>query len=670
MIHCATRSSRLLLFGLTICLALSPGVARRLRAQTPTPTEKQPEQIQPEEKKVSEENSQADKSRKKQPTQKQPVQKQPDQKPETGPADRPQPPLTGETTPVQERPLSPEELESRRQELDLPHPYGPPTFRYDENHFGLDQNARERFLDRIQWRLTLWTSLNYFDNSDLRALNSRNETSIEETDDRLYFIYSGAEVGFFFPVNPHLDIRLDIFKAGLWGHDQLGGRDNNNDSRDTPSGSNTVNFGNLYFDIHIQKEPRRDSRLDLIVGRQPYELGGEIGREYLLDDTLDSVVLRWYGWLGRLDILVLDVFASGSHTEDVNFVQYLSFDEEKVEGFDGDVNTYRQGLTYRLPIYGDADLGGSHFDARAFYYYSRFGGVNDGGADRTNDGTIPTNEADKDFSIMRGFRLNAGYKNWLRAAFTYAESFGIDRRQTNELLLPVNDVDNNGKSYGLDIEFNFFNNALIFTPTYFFADGGRYNIDGRQFGHGFVGFKGQHAGGILTNLNWGLHPSAYIDDDGIDDTPYERDRKSGTEIKHLGLKFGWPFKFYFLLDWWRLTDTSNIGVFGQAQRKPFAGILSNQDPHDPNIQAILLGLAGQVFPTQTAALGAARRFGAPLGEEINVGIEWHIMQNWKMWATVGAFYPMRYFSTVGLIQDAPQGTSRFVGFQMGMKLTF
>ncbi|MEQ9364602.1 MAG: hypothetical protein RIF32_10180, partial [Leptospirales bacterium] len=269
---------------------------------------------------------------------------------------------SSDAAPAADRPLSPEELERRRKELDLPHPYGPPEFRYDENHFSLDQNARERFIDRIQWRLTLWTSLNYFNNSDLRALNSRNETSIEETDDRLYFIYSGAEVGFFFPVNPHLDIRLDIWKVGFWGHDQLGGRDNNNDSRDSPAGSNTVNFGNLYFDIHIQKEPRRESRLDLIIGRQPYELGGEIYRDYLFDDQLDSVVLRWYGWLGRLDLLLLDVFASGSDTADVNFVQYLSFDEEKVEGFDGDVNTYRQGLTYRLPIYGDADLGGSHFD--------------------------------------------------------------------------------------------------------------------------------------------------------------------------------------------------------------------------------------------------------------------------------------------------------------------
>ena len=138
----------------------------------------------------------------------------------------------------------------------------------------------------------------------------------------------------------------------------------------------------------------------------------------------------------------------------------------------------------------------------------------------------------------------------------------------------------------------------------------------------------------------------------------------------LGLKFGWPYKFYFLIDWWRLTDTNRISAFGQAGRQPFRGIFNNDDPHNPYTQAILLGLASQIYPTQTAVLGAARRFGAPLGEELNFGIEWHIMQNWKMWATVGAFYPMRYYATAGLVQDAPQGTSRFVGFQMGMKLIF
>lgn len=238
--------------------------------------------------------------------------------------------------------------------------YGPREFRYDENYFGLDTEGKERLVDRIQWRLTFWTSYSYFNNSDLRSINEDNETSIEQTDDRTSFFIGGAAADFFFPINPWLDFRLDLWKSGFWGHDQLGGRDANNDSRQTPSGANTVNFGMLFMDIHLIPEPTRVDRADLTLGRQKYGLGGYIYQDYLLDDTLDAIVFRWYGWLGRLDLLVVDVYSTGSDTEDVNFVQYLSHDSEKIEGFDGDVNTYRHGLTYRLPLIGDFDLGGSH----------------------------------------------------------------------------------------------------------------------------------------------------------------------------------------------------------------------------------------------------------------------------------------------------------------------
>ncbi|MCB1324933.1 MAG: hypothetical protein H7A21_13220 [Spirochaetales bacterium] len=271
---------------------------------------------------------------------------------------------------------------------------------------------------------------------------------------------------------------------------------------------------------------------------------------------------------------------------------------------------------------------------------------------------------------MRGFRLNAGYREWLRASLTYAESFGIDRREVNNLSLPLQDVDTNGKAWGLETEFAFFHRRLIILPTYFFSAGGRYHLDGNQYSHGFVSFKGDQVGGLLMNLNWGLHPSAYIDDDGIDDTPYERARKSGTEIKHLGLYIGILTNLYFKIDWWRLNDTNFIGAFGQERRRPFAGILSNDDPIDQNVQNLLLGQAIRLFPEQSTVLSAARRFGAPLGEELDFTLDWDVMQNWKVWATVGVFYPMRYFSTAGLIQGTPQGNTRFVGFQTGMKLVF
>lgn len=549
---------------------------------------------------------------------------------------------------------------------DSPGIYGPEEFRYNENYFGLDQVGRKNLMDRLQWQLSIWTSFNYFNNGDLRALNENNETSVDETDDKVYFIVGGAAVDFFLPVNPHLDVRVDIWKTGFWGHDQLGGRDNNNDSTETFSGSNTVNFGKFFLDIHIRPEPTRTSKLDLTIGRQSYEIGGEIYRDFWLDDTLDAVVFKWYSDFGRLDVLLIDVYSSGSPTDDVNFVQYISHDSEKTEGFNGDVHTYRQGLNYSLAILGDEELGGTHFEARGFYYYAKYGGTNDGGSDRTNEGTSG-NYPDDDFSFMRGVRLNFGWQDWFRTTLSYAESFGKDRKQLNSLSLPLEDMDNNGRSWGLELEFSFFNRRLIFLPTYFIADGGRYHIDGKQFSHGFVSMKGKHTGGILTNLNWGMHPSAYVDDDGIDDTPFERARKSGSEVQHIGFKIGVLENLFINLDWWRFTDTNSMTMIGQ-RRKPFGGIFSNDDSYSYFEQQLFLQWAIQQYPQQSTILYASRRFGAPLGQEMNLGVEWDIYVNWKVWATAGVFYPMRYYATPGMIQGTPEGSANFVGFQLGMQV--
>ncbi len=550
-----------------------------------------------------------------------------------------------------------------------PSAYGSGDYEYNYNYFDQDQEGRSRFVDRIQWRVIFWTNGNYFNNSDLRKINEANEESVRQTDDRMYFALSGAEVNFFFPINPRLDVRMDLWRTGFWGGDQLAGRDANNDSRRTPVGANTVNFGQMYLDIHMQPESLRDSRLDLSVGRQYYSLGGEIDREYYLDDSLDAVFLKWYGQYGRLDLMLIDLFGSGADTQEVNFVQSMSYDSEKQRAFNGDSNTYRQGLTYRLPLIGDFDLGGTHLEVRGFYYYARMGGLNDGGSDRSNEGAA-SNDADRDFVFMRGVRLNAGYSSWVRASLSVADSFGIDRKATDQYLLPSRDVDANGRSWQLETEFVFFGRALILRPTYFFAEGGRYYLNGEQFSHGFTAFKGDQIGGLLTNLNWGLHPSGYVDDDGIDNTPFDRDRKSGAEVKHIGLKVGWPDQFYFTFDWSRISDTNQTGIFGLARRRPFAGLFSNSAPIGAVEQALLLSLGQQLFPEQAAVLAAQRRFGQTLGEEYTSGIEWNVTSGWRVWAIAGVFFPMRYYNTAGLVSDAPQGNARFTGAQIGTRIVF
>jgi hypothetical protein len=524
--------------------------------------------------------------------------------------------------------------------------------------------------DRYQWQITFWNHGNYSNNSDLRKLDNTNQTSVDNTDDKTRFVAGGLQFDNFFPIHPRLDLRFDVWRFGFWGGDQLAGRDSNNDVRQTTGGANTVNFGQLYIDAHLKLNPSRQEKLSLRVGRQDYRIGGKIFRDYYQDDILDAVVLKWYNKkLGRLDLLLIDVFSNAADTKDVNFIRFLSFENNQVKNFDGRSATTRHGFNYRLPIIGESEFVGTHLDIRVFSYLSSFSGTNQplGGADRTNNGTSG-NFIDRDFATMRGVRLNGGYSNWFRSSFTVADSSGVDRKLPT-IYYENKDVGNSGKSFAIDLEFSAWNRRVRFMPTYFYADGGRYYADGTQYSHGFVSMKGDQVGGYLSDLNWGMHPSAYTSGQGIADLPYNRDRRSGTEKKHLGFAFGILENLFLKLDWWRLTDTSEIAYLNSS--KPSLGrIFSNEDSSTTLQKDILINAYQYVYPSNQTVIKAARRFGTPIGEEYNIGLDWNVFRGFKVWTTFAVLRPMRYFTTQGLVQGSPEGSTPFVGFQLGTSLIF
>lgn len=535
-------------------------------------------------------------------------------------------------------------------------------FEYDKNHFNIDPLFKKGLAERFQWRVKFWTSFNYFNNTDLRELNENSETDIEETDDRMNFFLSGVEVDTFLPINPRLDFRLDVWKTGFWGHDQLAGRDNNNDPRDTFSGSNTVNFGYLYMNVHFLKNPKPDRKIDLIVGRQPFQIGGQVTEDFFQRDTLDAVVVSAaYKPFGKLDLLVLDVYSSGSSTSDTYFVTYISHDNEKVNGFDGDVNTYRSGFVYTYPVIGDSEVGGTFLEGRVFYYLAQWGAGDEGGSDRSNLGT-GGNFADNDYSIMRGARISGGFRDYIKVSATWAESFGIDRKRPANIVYNQ-DVDNNGKAFDVEAKAQYDLEKLIKFPlkpaiygSYFRASGGKYYLDGTQYSHGFVSFKGDRMGGIIHNLNYGNHPSAYVDDDGVDDWTYERRRRTGTEVTRAGLRFTLWKQLTLRGDVWWMNDTNSSDLLGGQQ--------------STTSQNLAIIVAQPVYQEQTTVLSAQRRFGAPLGREVNLGLDWQIYKNWETWVTVGWFDPGRYYATPGLVQGTPQGPTRAIGFQLGTSFYF
>lgn len=525
--------------------------------------------------------------------------------------------------------------------------------------------------ERYQWQLLFWTHGNYFNNGDLRKIDETNQTSIDRTDDRVQFIAGGIQFDSFFPVHPRLDFRFDIWRFGFWGQDQLAGRDANNDIRATTGGANTVNFGQLYFDWHFKLNPTRNDRVSLRVGRQDFRIGGRIHRDFYQDDILDAVVLKWHDpkW-GKLDLLLVDVFSNGPDTKDVNFIRFLSFSSPTINNFDGKTTTLRHGFKYRYSVFGDSDHVGDHLEITPFYYIAHYSGTNQayGGADRAFLGTSG-NFIDNDFTVMRGARFNYGFRKWFRSSFTYAESYGIDRKVPS-IYFEDRDVDTAGKSYHLELEFSAFRRRLRFQPSYFFADGGRYYADGNQYSHGFVSFKGDQVGGILSDLYWGVHPTAYTSHQGTVDQPYNQDRKTGTQFKHFGFYFGILENLFLKVDWWRIEDTNQLSPLVERKSPDVKYLLRNKKGMDTEIQSLLFSYAAQFYPDNSATIMAARRFGAPLGEEYNIGLDWNLFRGFKVWATWGVFIPMKYFATQGTVMNAPQGNARFVGFQLGTSLIF
>ncbi len=536
------------------------------------------------------------------------------------------------------------------------------NFDYDQNHFRIDPLFKKGIVERFQWKVKFWTSFNAFNNTDLRELNDSTETDIENTDDRTQFALSGAELDMFIPINPRLDFRIDLWKTGFWGHDQLGGRDNNNDPRDTFSGSNTVNFGLVNLNVHFIKSPTRDKKIDLIVGRQDFRIGGVVTEDFFQRDVIDGFVLS-ASWkpFGRLNIMLFDYFSNGADTEDVYFVTYISHDNEKVDGFDGKVDTYRYGFVYTYPVIGDSELGGTHLEGRVFWYLARYGAGNEGGSDLSTLG-VSGNFPDDDYTIMRGARINTGWRDYIKISATWAESFGVDRRKPVNLIYNQ-DIDTNGSAYDIQGLVQYDLADLIkwqikpaFVASYFVAKGGRYYIDGTQYSHGFVSFKGDRMGGIVHALNYGNHPSAFTDDDGIDDWPFERRRRTGTEVTRAGLRITLWKELTFRADAWWFKDTNA------------SDLLAGQG--DTVTQNVSLAIAQPVYQAQTSTLAAQRRFGADLGREVNVGIDWRVYKNWDVWVTGGWFDPGRYYATTGLVAGAPEGSHRATAFQMGTSFYF
>ena len=483
-----------------------------------------------------------------------------------------------------------------------------------ENRFSIEKKDKIKF----DWSLNLLQEFHGYENGDLRELNESSDLEIQYTDDRVGLALTRARFDGKLS-SPRYNVG-GVFSFGFdgaWGHDQFLGFAN-------PG----LRIGRLNAYWNIFDNSVASSKL--ILGRQFFTIGGS-PVDYIQRDILDAVVLSsHFKGIMNLDLLLVDFFSGannyGSDTGEVwndEFQFLVRDDSEILAGFRGDVSTYRFGI-----IAGFKELLDKSFkhilDPRAYIYYANIRG-NGGGSDRSENGERG-NFSDNDYQLLFGGRIFYGVASSLlpdaiEEVSLFADvaySVGQDIRREGEP-----DIDGNGLGVGGGFIINFNSVPKILSNfiemDVFFAQGGKYDSNGNQTSHGFVSFKGDEAGGLLLRRYWGVHPSAYTDDDGIDDTPFDANRKSSMLLAHFSLGFDISKIILIELEYWFLLDTNTSDVN-----------FENVGDLPVNFKSI-------------QELQAQEKFGEILGHEINLNIKYQANDLLSFTVVPAIFIPGKFY---------------------------
>ncbi len=449
---------------------------------------------------------------------------------------------------------------------------------------------------KVQVEAFFETEWHEFNNLDFRSLDETSDQAILDSDDRNSIPFTGAAISVSAQIEDNLRFVLGASHRGLWGNDQIG---------------SVNNFGGFaYFNaMYIDAEAMNDT-VRFRVGRQAYSLGGIPSRhEYALFDIVDQV---------RVDIALGETFnlvlipinvASIAAQDDATFIGYIGQSQLDTFGFRGDRMTRRHGFQLIAN-----DLFGP-VNAQVYTFYSDLGSLGSG-ADISYSGLLG-NFTDNDWVLNAGFRAWGDFdvvKPWL----AIDASTGIDRQE-----LVVQDIDTTGMAINVGTEIQTGDGDKGFRSLigYFDSFGPAYSKDGLQYSHGYVGMKARHSGGTLANRYLGWHPTSYVGMFGVDTTPQDMNRKSGTRVIHLnaGYDFG---RIETKLSGWFFQDTG----------------VSNVDFATVDTLATPFGYAREEF-------AAEQRLGNVLGEEINLDITYTTSNAMSVYVNGAVFIPGPFYAT-------------------------
>lgn len=436
-----------------------------------------------------------------------------------------------------------------------------------------------------------------WNNLDFRRLDESSDQAILDSDDRNSIAFTGVGVNLAYDPDKKLSFVLGASHRGLWGMDQFGG-------------SNVfggwVYFNAAYVDIRTTDGERP---VTFRVGRQFFQLGG-LGDapDFMIADVLDMVRVDIpLGGVGKLILIPANVMSIAQTNDRANFARFAGQSTTETFGFRGDRVTRRHGAVLDLDALGPARV-------QAYGFYTDIGALGTG-SDITYDGLLG-NFADNDWVANLGARAEATFGPVTPFAGVDL-STGIDRKE-----LVARDVNANGFAITagatVDLTDEDTRDGLKATAYFFYALGPTFAEDGLMTSHGYVGMKAQQVGGLLTNRYMGWHPTAYVDLFGVDDSPHDLDRKSGTQVISADVAYE-RGAFYGSLAWWMMSDTG-------FTRLDFAGLDTLTPP---------FGYSRREFAAQI-------RHGRLLGNEIDLTLGAHAMEKVDVFAT-GAIMPAGEF---------------------------
>ncbi|MFZ5629920.1 MAG: hypothetical protein ACOY5B_12375 [Spirochaetota bacterium] len=511
---------------------------------------------------------------------------------------------------------------------------------------------KERPEFQFLWGFNMLQEFHGYNNGDLRKLDSSNDFQIRTTDDAQGLALTRAkfDTSFMFP-KQRVGVEMSFGFDGIWGSFQLQGNGNP---------GTRIARANIFYEFY-RKE---NMSFDLVLGRQFFSVGGAYN-DYMLRDVLDAAVINGHIQnLVDIKILALDVysgansFGSGENDRWNDEFQYFSRHESgKQPGLNGDVSTYRTGAVISaLPLM--KKILGTRLDPRIYGFYARVRG-NRGGSDNSENGRIG-NYSDSDWSALAGGRVSYRLDDILKGFKQFnvyvdgALSTGADLKRQGEPPADYTTVAFGGGAIAqLKPLLGWL--APLAELDGFFAQGPKYDANGNMTSHGFIGMRGDRVGGTLLRRYWGVRPSGYVGYNGIDDTPFDANRKSGLMVIHAAIGAEIVSKWVAKAEIWHLQDTGSSAVVFT----------------DDNLNLI------QNPYKSRAEIEAQKKLGKALGQEINLTVQYFPNELLMFQMTGSLFLPGEFYkdaiSDVVTTSGAPKGgpaDANFYGVFLRSTLAF